>query len=368
MAALTKMIQTRAVYDRFAGGSGLEKGQVFAFTPGTSNNAVPYPDRGSGPHFCWQSPGYGTAIIEVWGAGGSGGLQCCCNGSVPGNPGAYSKKTVCMEACGYICGCVGYSCGNNSLCFRGCSCPTCICWYSGQQCCNGRICAMGGRGGWAFCNNGSSPSYCCFLCCLFAGSRPSWVTGDGCGMVCNYSTCATEGFSCAAEGVTGNEWNVGRWMACAYGGDVNCCGGWSCTLFLHCNGCCWSCNRTFLRMPFGMFTEKQSVIEFGADQTDGNIGAFYIAPYFNTVNGLTRSPTSGMPYMYCWSGGRVCSCYESWGCVPYVGVGVPGVSAWTCPAIRDHAMRGGNGGVRIQFIPADAQAYQYNRELWADEG
>jgi hypothetical protein len=121
-------------------------------------------------------------------------------------------------------------------------------------------------------------------------------------------------------------------------------------------------------MPAGMFTEKQSVIEFGNDQTDGNIGAFYIAPYFNTVNGLTRSPSSGMPYMMCWSGGRVCSCYEAWGCVPYVGVGVPGVGAHSCPGIRDHAMRGGNGGVRIQFIPADAQAFQYNRELAADEG
>ena len=369
MAALTKMIQTRAVYERFAGGSGLERGTIFAFTPGTTNNAVPYPDRGNGPHFCWQSPGYGTAIIEAWGAGGSGAQQCCCNGSVPGNPGAYSKKTVCMQACGYVCGCVGYSCGNSSaLCFRGCSCPTSICWYSGQPACDGCICSMGGRGGWAFCNTSSHGNYCCFLCCLFAASQPSWVTGVGCGLVCNYSICATAGASCAAEGVTGSEWNVGRWMACAYGGDINCCGGWSCTLFLHCNACCWSCNRTFLRMPAGMFTEKQSVIEFGNDQTDGNIGAFYIAPYFNTVNGLTRSPSSGMPYMMCWSGGRVCSCYEAWGCVPYVGVGVPGVSAHSCPSVRDHAMRGGLGGVRIQFIPADAQAFQYNRELAADEG
>jgi hypothetical protein len=186
-------------------------------------------------------------------------------------------------------------------------------------------------------------------------------------MVCNYSTCATAGANCAAEGVTGNAWNVGRWMACAYGGDVNCCGGFSCTLFLHCNGCCWSCNRTFLRMPFGMFTEKQSVMEFGADQTDGNIGAFYIAPYYNTVNGLTRSPSGGMPYMYCWSGGRVCSCYEMWGCIQYVGPGGPGVSAWSCPSVRDHAMRGGNGGVRIQFIPADSRAFRYDYSLTDNE-
>ncbi len=352
MAALTKMIQTRAVYERFSGGSGLERGKIWAFNPGTTNNGVPFPNRGVGDHFCWQAPGYGVAVIEAWGAGGSGAQQCCCSGSVPGNPGAYSRRTVCMEPCGYVCGCIGLSCGNSSaLCFRGCSCPTQICWYS-RLCCAGCMCVMGGRGGWSFCNQNTHGNYCCFLCCLFCGSQPTGVTGVGCGIVCNYSNCTTAGASCAPEGVTGSEWNVGRWMACAYGGDVNCCGGFSCTLFLHCNACCNCCTRTFLAMPYNMFTEKQSIIEFNADQADSQISITPFGAMYNTMAGLTRSPSGGTPWVECHSGGRYCSCYEMQGCISYVGPGVPGVGAFTCPGVRDHAMRGGHGGVRIRFIEA----------------
>ena len=357
MAALTKLIQTRSVYQRFAGGSGLERGQVFAFTPGTTSGGHTYPDRGSGNHFCWQSPGYGVAIIEVWGAGGSGGLMCCCSFGVPGNPGAYSKRTVLVQPNGWVCGQVGLSCGGPTLCFRGCSEPTRICWYSGKECCSGCICAMGGRGGFAFCV-ASNPGYCCFLACLFCASRPAWITGSGCGIVCNYSTCATAGQNCAAEGPTGEQWNVGRWMACAYGGDVNCIGGFSCAIFLDCNACCFCCVRNVLALPNGMFTEKRSEMQMSATQTDSNLGAWYISPYFNTIGGMTRSPSGGMPYTYCYASGGgaiACSCYEMWGCIPYVGVGVPGLSAMTCPAIRDHGMRGGHGGIRIQFIQNNSE-------------
>jgi hypothetical protein len=37
----------------------------------------------------------------------------------------------------------------------------------------------------------------------------------------------------------------------------------------------------------------------------------------------------------------------------YMPTGVPGNAAHPCPGVRDHAGRGGMGGVRIKFIPAE---------------
>ena len=48
-----------------------------------------------------------------------------------------------------------------------------------------------------------------------------------------------------------------------------------------------------------------------------------------------------------------CGCYEMQGCMNYMPTGVPGSAALPCPGVRDHAGRGGMGGVRIKFIPAE---------------
>jgi hypothetical protein len=373
MAALTKLIQTRAVYERFASGSGLEKGQIFSFTPGPNNNGVPFPTKGEGcgccSAFCFQSPGYGTAIIEVWGAGGSGSRNGCCAFMIPGNPGAYARKTICMEPCGYVCGCVGQACGNadgtqaaNMSC-RGCSCPTNINWYSGRGCCEGVICAMGGRGGWSLCQASANSGYCCFLACQFCGSQPAGVTGVGCGLICNYSNCATPGASnggivtaCVGNNqmFSGSEWNVGRWMACAYGGDVNCCGGFSCALFLHCNACCKCCHITYVKLPHNMWTEKSSTVEIITAMSHGERGMQYLTPWYTRTAGLTRSPTNAMPLSYCYTGAMFCGCYQTVGCNSYLGVGVPGFGGMHCATgVCDLGLKGGTGGVRITWIQSD---------------
>lgn len=368
MASLTKLIQTRAVYERFAGGSGLEKGEIFTWTPSHSNNSTPFPLNRCGQcsKFCFQSPGCGTAVIEIWGAGGSSAKSACCSFSIPGNPGAYSRKTVYMTPCGYVWGCVGHSCGNggqscnNCMVCRGCSCPTHICWHTGinLEDCHGRMCAMGGRGGWNLCQPSNS-GYTCFVNCTFAGSQPPGFS-DGCGLICNYSTCGTLGRSDGIGGFefcsgnnqmfSGSEWNVCRWMACAYGGDVNCCGGFSCTLFRHCNACCQCCFTYYVKLPFNMWTEKSSVVEVNMSGSDSDRSMHYLSPWYNTTAGLTRSPTNAMPLTYCMTGAVFCGCYEMQGCIAYVGVGVPGFGGSPCTSnMCDYGYRGGSGGVRITW-------------------
>jgi hypothetical protein len=101
-----------------------------------------------------------------------------------------------------------------------------------------------------------------------------------------------------------------------------------------------------------MFTEKQSILELNADQADSHISIHPFGALYQNMGGLTRSPSGGTPWVNCYTGARYCSCYEMQGCISYVGPGVPGISAFACPSVRDHAMRGGHGGVRIRFIEA----------------
>ncbi len=75
----------------------LEKGKVFAYSSGTE-----YTNFLSG--VCWVAPGTGRAIIDIWGAGGSGAKMCCCGHGIPGNPGAWSRKCICVVAGCIICG------------------------------------------------------------------------------------------------------------------------------------------------------------------------------------------------------------------------------------------------------------------------
>ena len=49
----------------------LETGYIYSWTPGTN-----YTNFCNG--VCWTAKANGTAIIEAWGAGGSGARMCCC--------------------------------------------------------------------------------------------------------------------------------------------------------------------------------------------------------------------------------------------------------------------------------------------------
>ena len=131
----------------------LESGRIYSFSEGNTYTKACN-------CWCWCPTTTGSAVIEVWGAGGSGAKMCCCGNGLPGNSGAYSKTTKAMTASDYMYGCTGFACGNSdALCFRGCSEPTMVCMVAAAG--NSCMCARGGKGGVSYCSTGTS-MYCCF--------------------------------------------------------------------------------------------------------------------------------------------------------------------------------------------------------------
>lgn len=393
MSKLTQLLGNREL----AWKDMLEKGRIWVYSDGNMYS-------GFCNNFCWQAPGTGKVEIEIWGAAGSGAEMCCCGHGIAGNPPAYVKKCICVCTGNYVCGYVGRSCNNaDDLCFRGCSEATCVCWYGcapnglyndgfnnceqdswkennpwgwgsnnnnfsndyapsrlqggygqkfstpnpggGCYCCNpggsqGCLCAQGGRGGLSYCMDTKSP-FSCFLTGYFCGNR----VGPG------HNMCDTGNSAC---GRICNWCQNGNNVACAFGGDINCCGGYSCTDFL---GCLSSCPcQTLHHVPTaaGVYASEGATISFFADGDTTN-ASWAGGPTVNLLNAipmLQRSP-SHLAYMACWSGARGCGCYNMQGCNQFGPYGVPGMGANPCGGVRDHAMRGGMGMVRIKYIPTD---------------
>lgn len=330
MSRLSQIIGTKSVLEPIANDLNIEKGKIWTYTPGTNQTNF---FQG----ICWTTPQAedgeppitGTVEIEIWGAAGSGSRMCCCGFGLPGNPPAYVKKTICADPNTVITGTVGLSCGNaDALTFRGCSDPTEICWVTDTD--DGCLCAMGGRAGSSFCNNGSTSLFSCFVTEGFSATE---VT-NGCGYVCNFSETTD-------------------WIAKGFGGDVNIDGGFSKIGIFDCNSCCQCFMIAYPRIANTMFSEEGAELEINiGDNPDTALGGGqHVMPYFNALAGATKSPTMGMSYTPCWQGGgRYCSCYEVTGCTAFLGTGVPGLGALPCNGIRDHGMRGGHGAVRIRFI------------------
>ena len=101
MASLKGLLTTRNPAEMIE--ENLETGYIYSYTQGTNwsqfCNGV-----------CWEARSDGTAIIEIWGSGGSGSRMCCCGDGLPGNAGAYVKKSITVEAGDTMTGCVGMSC------------------------------------------------------------------------------------------------------------------------------------------------------------------------------------------------------------------------------------------------------------------
>lgn len=319
MANLSTLVSTRL--EGAVSETNLEQGIIYTYHSGATYNDFRC-------QFCWQSPGSGTAIVEIWGAGGSGGRMCCCGSGVGGNSGAYSRKTFTVGAGGFVTGNIGRSCGNASdLCFRGCSTGTCItiCDQSGGTCyC---MCAMGGRGGFSRCMDGGSV-YCCLLNQF---GLPGTLTNTGCGIVCNYSASAE---------------------ALAYGGDVNCPGTIACTYFYNCNGECRCSTYNYHAVPAGYYSNKRSL---AITDNDGSHGPGYPngAGGEGTVLGLSAlspQPNMGFYTMACWSSHSLCQCYENMGCAGMTAPAHGGAPGMPCSSVRNHGWRGGHGVVRIKFI------------------
>jgi hypothetical protein len=324
--------------------TGLEQGQVEVFIAGPMESVFGTNDT---DRMCWKSPGTGTLQIEIWGAGGSSGKNCCCGAGVPGNPGAYSKKTICVDSATMVCGFIGNSCNNNSLCYKGCSQATCITICSPNGLLSGGcgntfcicMCAEGGTGGSTYCN-GSCPPYWCLIQNGFPGTNcANCDMSDGCGIVCNLL------------------FHNPRY---AYGGDVNCnsgdpddvTGNWSCSTFHACYPCMCG-HHDHVAIPPGIIAEEGAVVTTNLGCAS-NFSATTGAPgpqLLNMITGAGRKGGPGSaPNASCWSGNRACNCYETSQCVNWIPAGIPGPTGHAVGDIRDHGWRGGPGMVRLKFI------------------
>jgi hypothetical protein len=318
----------------------LEKGKIFTWSI-THDKATEFC---SGVH--WRFPAAGRAVIEVWGAAGSGGKMCCCGAGLPGNPGAYAKKEIVVDTDTYVCMKVGASCGNAStLCMRGCSQATCMYVCSPNGLLTGGIgtsqciclCAEGGMGGANYCNC-SSANYDPIN--RFSGCNYFVTNNTGCGVVCN-------------NGTTHN------WLPTAYGGDTNwspsedpaTTGRFSCLEVNHCNMCCYDCYRATIVVPPGIWGDSEQKIQhyYACNDWKSNRQQGF-DDYMAKINSMSRSPIMGHPFWMCANSVNYCGCYEYQGCHTVVSHAIPGYGGMTCTSIRDHGGRGGHGAIKIRFI------------------
>lgn len=283
----------------------------------------------------WVAPADGVAIIDIWGASGSGGRMCCCGGGIPGNPGAFARKTVNVLAGDTITGLIGHSCGNAAdLCTRGERAESSgVCYVTsagdGINC----ICAEGGFNGFATCTTGVG-----LFCCLgalraYCGSVPTGWT-ENCGIICNYA-----GPFAAVE-------------AAAYGGDINCTGGISKTCFGDVNPILNCQVHHQIAVSPGIITGATSYVNINGtcELITSLPAASDLSNYFVAIGNMGR--TLGYPpkKSACWSSTRECGCYEFVGCVYYLPPGFPGTSGVVCADVRSSGARGGSGAVKIKFL------------------
>lgn len=311
--------------------TNLERGTIFYYTPGDQRST----NHDQSKCIEWKSPGNGTVVVEIWGASGSIGKMCCCGWSLPGNPGAYSKKTLEMSTNDTICMVIGNSCTDDTLCHKGRSEATCICWITTAS--SGTMVAEGGRGGPHICASGQS-AYCCAIAYGLPGQNFSNIGGafeggsNGCGVICNY---------------------VAGEIATATGGDINKDGGFSCTIISHCNPCCQCHFVGAVRVSPGLVSEEGATTYLTYNCGHGHAKESGVGPQmmFMGLSGLSRMPTMGTAFSTCWTSGQSCSCYETWTRFQHnFPHGVPAPGEFPCSSVRNWGHRGGPGAVRIQFI------------------
>ena len=143
-----------------------------------------------------------------------------------------------------------------------------------------------------------------------------------------------------------------QFCAFAYGGDVNCYGGFSCHYFRGCQPNCNCRQVPVIKIPPGMIATCGGEVHYTLDSDNGRsewsgMGGWMHASH--AMNLATRNPTQGGPYTACWTGNRSCGCYQANGCINFFPAGIPGQGPTPCGDVRDHAHKGGNGLLRIQF-------------------
>lgn len=298
----------------------LDEGRVYMFSGGDTGVI--------GCQFCWKPPGTGTATIEIWGAAGSGSNMCCCGIGLPGNPGAYSKRTINVTTSSFVSGNVGCSTGGQVLCFRGCASPTMITICGGSAGTCSCMCAQGGMSGYAICSTISGSPRACFAACNFCTTDLS----SGTGIVCNIGSSFT-------------------FLPQAFGGEYNCGGGFSCLYIGSCDTSAWNCFAANVTLPAGILsTTQQSVCVPYTNGTGSPFGGAGTDNYYTALATLGRSPTQGGIYRKCWASSQYCGCYESQSCVLMLPAAIPGLGSTPCSSVRDGGQRGGTGKVKIRYV------------------
>jgi hypothetical protein len=159
---------------------------------------------------------------------------------------------------------------------------------------------------------------------------------SACGKICNL---------CADGGGLG-------WIACGYGGDLNCCGGWSCVSFGGCLEQCQCLTIYHHAIAAGIFADEGGVASYTpeGDSPFASWAGAGVASSMNAMMTMSRAPTS-IQHTSCWANNRACGCYQMQGCYQFVPYGMPGAAGHPCGEVRDQAGRGGMGNVRIKYIP-----------------
>ncbi len=319
MANLTSLLQDRDLVAN-RGQERTAQGQLFYFTHTNVTGTI----NGNPCTWCWTSPGTGVAVIEIWGAGGSGGLQCCCSaaGGIPSNPGAYSKITVNVTPTSYACGWVGCSPTGATLCYQGRSQCSVACLFNTSN--NSVVTATGGFGGYIMCAT-STAGYCCYVASGFNHT----LTNTFCGIICNV------GGPNSATGAT------------ASGGDVNITAGISCARYWTCFNC-QACNtEQTVALPPGIDASCCSACtRFFRSEFPGY--GIVSNGYSQLSNALNDSKGAFAHRHFCWNSNQPCACYEHDGC-RLNAAGMPGLSGIPCPGVRAHGHKGGHGAVKVTF-------------------
>lgn len=318
MANLSTLIQARTT----AGSepeTNLADGSIIWFTHNsTDGSAFPC-------YVQWNAPSTGRIIVEIWGAAGSAGRTCCCGAGMPGNPGAYAKRETTVSGGTCVCFCIGMPCSSpdNNM---NCSNATMLCVSNNSTAAAFCMCAQGGAGGYAYCISGSS-----MACCFVSGQSLCNTLSSGCGWVCN--TCS------------------GRHNAQAYGGTINCPGGYSKKYFGHCNPCCVNCYYDLVKTSAGVFGTEPSELRVQHDWCKMCCGAGEVVPMINAVAAASKQPQQGGHLQGSWFSTTYCGCYETHMCQTMYQVGVPAPSTAMRDNARAQGSKGGAGAVKINFIP-----------------
>jgi len=318
MANLSTLIKERN-RDVKRGADKGARGTVFYYTQTRTDGGV--------CQYCWNSPGTGCAVLEVWGSSGGGGRMCCCSQSgIPGNSGAYSKKYIRVCSGTYICGWAGCATQTTNLCCGGRgNCSVACAFNSGN---NGCARSEAGYAGFTQCTTSTSQFRCLACRCQFCSS----AIGTYCGIVCN----RRGPFSSVPAPASSGDVNIS--------GGISCSRNWCC-----CNQICKNNHDQTIAISAGIFSsDSVTCLQYQRN--------WFPTSQYQASNGYAEMniALSALAKQYhnshwrCWQSWSPCGCYEHMGCI-YGAVGVPGTSGQPCAGVRSNGLRGGHGAVKITF-------------------